>query len=75
MHQQHFEEKNERIRARFKELKKQSLERFKVHLKLSWSNWAFGRETLDASAERLAKNELSYIELHGNHYGPDRVAC
>jgi D-psicose/D-tagatose/L-ribulose 3-epimerase len=71
MRQQHFEEKNEQIRARFADLKKKSPEKLKARLKLSWSNWGFGRETLAASAERLAKNNVPYIELHGNHYGPD----
>lgn len=69
MRLQHFEEKNERIKARFDELKKKSP--VKERLKLSWSNWGFGRETLAASAERLARNNVPYIELHGNHYGPD----
>src|ERR1035437_1083295 len=71
MRQQHFEEKNERIHARFSELKKKSPENLKDRLKLSWSNWGFGREALAASAERLEKNAVPYIELHGNHYGPD----
>src|SRR5579875_22891 len=71
MRQQHFEEKNERIRARFAELKKKAPEKLKTRRKLSWSNWGFGRETLAASAERLAKNSVPYIELHGNHYGAD----
>jgi sugar phosphate isomerase/epimerase len=71
MRQQHFEEKNERIHARFSELKKKSPEKLKERLKLSWSNWGFGREALAASAERLQKNAVPYIELHGNHYGPD----
>jgi sugar phosphate isomerase/epimerase len=71
MRQQHFEEKNERIHTRFSELKKKSPERLKDRLMLSWSNWGFGRETLAASAERLEKNAVPYIELHGNHYGPD----
>ncbi len=71
MRQQHFEEKNERINVRFAELRKKSPEKLKARLKLSWSNWGFGRETLAASAERLAKSNVPYIELHGNHYGPD----
>ncbi len=69
--QQHYEEKNERIRARFDELKSKFPGKIKQRLKLSWSNWGFGREPLAASAERLAKNNVGYIELHGNHYGPD----
>lgn len=71
MRQQHFEDKNEQIAARFREVKKKSPEKIKERLKLSWSNWGFGRETLAESAERLAKNHVPYIELHGNHYGPD----
>ncbi|WP_103063790.1 sugar phosphate isomerase/epimerase family protein [Actinomyces qiguomingii] len=45
-------------------------ERFARRLNLSWSNWGFGLEELERSAERLANNGVTYIELHGNHYGP-----
>jgi sugar phosphate isomerase/epimerase len=38
---------------------------------LSWSNWGFGLESLDASAARLERAGIRWIELHGNHYGPD----
>jgi D-psicose/D-tagatose/L-ribulose 3-epimerase len=68
---QKFEEKNERIREGFKELRKKSPEQFKTRLKLSWSNWSFGREALSDSAARLEKYGGEFIELHGNHYGPD----
>jgi sugar phosphate isomerase/epimerase len=71
MRQQHFEESNGRIQSRFRELKKASPANFKSRLKLSWSNWGFGRETLAESAARLKKSDVPYIELHGNHYGPD----
>lgn len=71
MRQQHFEESNEKIRARFRELKKASPEKLTTRLKLSWSNWGFGREALADSAARLEKSNVPYIELHGNHYGPD----
>lgn len=71
MRLQHFEEKNERIRARFSEMKKSAPERIRARLNLSWSNWGFGRERLVDSAARLAKNGVPYIELHGNHYGPN----
>jgi sugar phosphate isomerase/epimerase len=67
---QHFEEKNDRIEAGFRELRK-SPEKLKTRLNLSWSNWGFGRETLADSAARLEKAKVPYIELHGNHYGPD----
>ena len=68
MRQQHFEESNIKIQERFRELKPEQL---KTRLKLSWSNWGFGREPLAESAARLAKSKVPYIELHGNHYGPD----
>jgi sugar phosphate isomerase/epimerase len=71
MWQQHFEAKNEIIRDKFLELKKNSPEALKTKLNLSWSNWGFGRETLAESAKRLENSKMSYIELHGNHYGPD----
>jgi sugar phosphate isomerase/epimerase len=67
---QHFEEKNARIEAAFNQLKK-SPEMLKTRLNLSWSNWGFGRESLSDSAARLEKAKVPFIELHGNHYGPD----
>jgi sugar phosphate isomerase/epimerase len=67
---QHFEEKNTRIEARFHDLKK-SPEKLKNRLNISWSNWGFGRETLAHSAARLEAAKVPFIELHGNHYGPD----
>jgi D-psicose/D-tagatose/L-ribulose 3-epimerase len=71
MRRQHFEESNHRIRERFTDLKKNSPQKLQTRLNLSWSNWGFGRESLAASAERLTESKVSYIELHGNHYGPD----
>ncbi|PCJ56358.1 MAG: sugar phosphate isomerase [Planctomycetota bacterium] len=40
-------------------------------LKFSWSNWGFGLESLDNTAQRLENNGLKWIELHGNLYGND----
>jgi sugar phosphate isomerase/epimerase len=40
-------------------------------LNLSWSNWGFGIEEFRTSVKRLASNDVRYIELHGNKYGPD----
>ena len=40
-------------------------------LNLGWSNWGFGRESFEESLRRLKKNNIHFIELHGNHYGPD----
>src|SRR5512146_2970570 len=71
MSRQRFEEKNRRIQEKFNELKKTNHERLKHRLNLSWSNWGFGLEPLAESAKRLAKAGMQFIELHGNHYGPD----
>ncbi|WOO41077.1 sugar phosphate isomerase/epimerase [Rubellicoccus peritrichatus] len=38
-------------------------------LNLSWSNWGFGMEPLETTAQRLEKNNIHWIELHGNQYG------
>jgi sugar phosphate isomerase/epimerase len=71
MSRQNFEIKNDRIRTAFLELKAKRPAKLKARLNLSWSNWGFGMEPLEASARRLAKAGIEYIELHGNHYGPD----
>ncbi|MGO8703207.1 MAG: sugar phosphate isomerase/epimerase family protein [Candidatus Brocadiia bacterium] len=71
MTDQAFEIKTERIRASFLDLKRRHPERLKRRLALSWSNWGFGMEPLADSAARLAKNDIRFIELHGNRYGAD----
>lgn len=71
MKKQNYEIKTEKIRQAFLELKKKQPEKLKTRLSLSWSNWGFGIETLADSAARLEKNGIKFIELHGNHYGPD----
>jgi D-psicose/D-tagatose/L-ribulose 3-epimerase len=71
MKKQNYEAKTEKIRQAFLELKKKHPEKLKTRLNLSWSNWGFGIETLAESAARLQKNRIPFIELHGNHYGPD----
>lgn len=68
---QNFEIKNGKITNAFLELKRNHPEKFNRRLNLSWSNWGFGIEELSASAQRLYENDISYIELHGNHYGAD----
>ena len=70
MSMQNFEIKNEKIREEFEKLR--SIPgRLGRRLNLSWSNWGFGVEPLEASAERLERAGVEFIELHGNHYGPD----
>jgi D-psicose/D-tagatose/L-ribulose 3-epimerase len=71
MQRQHFEDKNAKIHDQFHQLRKAHPERFKTRLNLSWSNWGFGRESLQDSAARLQRAKVPFIELHGNHYGPD----
>lgn len=71
MKRQNFEQKNEKILAAFSEIKKKDPRRLRRRIDLSWSNWGFGMESLSASAIRLAKNGVTFIELHGNHYGND----
>jgi sugar phosphate isomerase/epimerase len=71
MKPQNFAAKNERIRADFVALKKKDPRRLKNKLNLSWSNWGFGLEPLADSAARLERAGVTWIELHGNHYGPD----
>ena len=71
MKPQNFAAKNERIRADFIALKKSNPKRLKNRLNLSWSNWGFGLEPLADSATRLERAGITWIELHGNHYGPD----
>lgn len=71
MTMQNFEKKNEAIRKRFLELGKSKPKALRKRLNLSWSNWGFGLEPLADSAARLSKHGIEFIELHGNHYGPD----
>ena len=71
MKRQNFEEKNAVIREQFRKLKTSAPDRFTSRLNLSWSNWGFGRENLEDSARRLQAAGLGWIELHGNHHGPD----
>ncbi|MCX6991854.1 MAG: sugar phosphate isomerase/epimerase [Kiritimatiellaeota bacterium] len=71
MPKQNYELKNDKIRKAFQELKKKSPARFSRRLNLSWSNWGFGLEPLAQSARRLQANGINFVELHGNHYGPD----
>ncbi|WP_319478631.1 sugar phosphate isomerase/epimerase family protein [Marispirochaeta aestuarii] len=71
MKKQNFEIKNEIIDKAFDELKVKRPDAFKERLNFSWSNWGFGQEPLEESVKRLKKYGVDYIELHGNHYGPD----
>jgi len=71
MKKQNFELRNDKIRAAFEQVRREHPDRLKTPLNLSWSNWGFGMEPLADSVRRLAGAGVEYIELHGNHYGPD----
>lgn len=68
---QHYEQKREKLVASFKKTLEENPELGQHEIKLSWSNWGFGMETLEDSARRLEKNDIRWIELHGNRYGAD----
>lgn len=68
---QNYQRKDAEIDKAFDDLKKNNSQRLKQKLNLSWSNWGFGMEPLTTTAARLKKFGVDYIELHGNHYGPD----
>ena len=71
MEKQDYELKDQAVRLAFEDLRKKSPQRLATRLSLSWSNWGFGMEPLAESARRLAGAGLAFVELHGNHYGPD----
>ncbi len=71
MRPQNWQQKSDQIRARFIKERKADPDRLAPPLNLSWSNWGFGMEPLSASAERLARHGIRFIELHGNRYGAD----
>lgn len=68
---QNFEQKNHAIEEQFLARKRSASGLGEKRLNLSWSNWGFGMEPLEASAKRLERASVEFIELHGNHYGPD----
>ncbi|MCF6175325.1 MAG: sugar phosphate isomerase/epimerase [Victivallaceae bacterium] len=68
---QNYEKKNTLILQKFLEFKKTNPKSLEQKLNLSWSNWGFGIEPLCISVTRLLKNNIQFIELHGNHYGTD----
>jgi len=67
---QNFKRKDLGIVKQFIEARKKGL-MDSAKLNLSWSNWGFGMEKLEASVQRLARNNIKFIELHGNLYGKD----
>lgn len=70
-HDQNFQLKNQEIQQIYIRQRASEPDGVTPKLKLSWSNWGFGIESLSVSAKRLAKAGIPYIELHGNRYGND----
>lgn len=71
MTRQNYEQKSDRIREAFEKWKAEQQAGLGSRLHLSWSNWGFGMEPLADSVKRLKRAGVDFIELHGNHYGPD----
>jgi D-psicose/D-tagatose/L-ribulose 3-epimerase len=69
MRLQNYEQKRAALVETFRA--KIAAARPKERIKLSWSNWGFGIETLETTAKRLHANGIQWIELHGNRYGAD----
>jgi len=68
---QNYEEKREDLVSVFKRKLAKMPQLKEQELKLSWSNWGFGLETLENTARRLDQHGIKWIELHGNRYGDD----
>ncbi|MCL5987059.1 MAG: sugar phosphate isomerase/epimerase [Actinobacteria bacterium] len=68
---QNFQAKDLEVKKKFIEYRRNKDLLNSKRLSLSWSNWGFGTEPLEVSAARLEKNNIQYIELHGNKYGND----
>ena len=68
---QNYEEKRKDLVSAFKRKLENMPELKEREIKLSWSNWGFGLETLENTAQRLDKHGIRWIELHGNRYGGD----
>lgn len=67
---QNFKRKDLGIVKQFIEARKKGL-MGSAKLNLSWSNWGFGMEKLEASVQRLSRSNIKFVELHGNLYGKD----
>ncbi len=70
MRLQNFKQKDLGIVTQFIEARKKGL-LGSARLNLSWSNWGFGMEKLETSVQRLSRNHIKFVELHGNLYGKD----
>lgn len=69
MKPQNFKIKDLDVKKKFIEYRRKKNLKTLKRLNLSWSNWGFGIESFETSIIRLCKNNIHYIELHGNKYG------
>lgn len=65
---QNFELKSQKIKNDFHKLKSTSPGALEKKLKLSWSIWMFGIESLKDSAKRLKNSGIDWIELKGDQH-------
>lgn len=70
MEKQSFQKKDDQVIEAFVKRRKNGSS-LNPSLRLSWSNWGFGTEEFITQVKRCAKNNITWIELHGNRYGPD----
>lgn len=68
MKKQNYELISKKIKDKFKHLKNDEPEKIKKDIKLSFSIWMFGSESLEKSFQRLKNAGYNYVELPGNHY-------
>ena len=68
---QNYEKKRESLVSSFRRKLSEKPSLKNQQIKLSWSNWGFGIEPLEKTAQRLNRNGIKWIELHGNRYGAD----
>jgi D-psicose/D-tagatose/L-ribulose 3-epimerase len=68
---QNCEEKKQKLISLFEQKMSEDPGLKDKEIKFSWSNWGFGLETLEKTAQRLNRNGIKWIELHGNRYGND----
>lgn len=71
MKPQNFENQKQKLVSAFRDKLAKQPALANQEIKLSWSNWGFGIESLEDTAKRLGKNGVKWIELHGNRYGAD----
>lgn len=68
---QNYAMRDRLILEEFLQLGERRPDRLTRRLDLSWSVWMFGIEPFEDSLARLKSNGLGFVELKGDHFGPD----